>query len=167
MKYTATQTRAYRNTRGQHITYTVGTEISEVKYNQLPAATRSSFIPSSEYKRLHAQPRGKRMHWSVAEHEFAIRTYLDIVTAEGAIPRNELRTRFAEVYPDREYQGVSHTLHQIRTRDIYTYQGGFTTIPVQLLALMHEIAPERFYVTDEELAEANRQLDVALSTALN
>jgi hypothetical protein len=107
------------------------------------------------------------MHWSVAEHEFAIRTYLDIVTAEGAIPRNELRTRFAEVYPDREYQGVSHTLHQIRTRDIYTYQGGFTTIPVQLLALMHEIAPERFYVTDEELAEANRQLDVALSTALN
>jgi hypothetical protein len=32
---------------------------------------------------------------------------------------------------------------------------------------MHEIAPERFYVTEEEIAEANRQLDVTLAAALN
>jgi hypothetical protein len=168
MNYTAIKTTCYRTPKGKFITTPVGAEVSEAKYMRMPSATRSSFIPSREYKALYAKPANtKRIHWSVAEHEFAIRTYLEIVTDEGSIPREELRTRFSENYPEREYQGVSHTLHQIRTRDIYTYQGGFTSIPLQLLALMHEIAPERFYVTEEEIAEANRQLDVTLAAALN
>jgi len=154
MKFIATQTITCRQPNGKLVTILrKGEEVSSSNARKLSTAHRAT-LTAIEAPRT-------RMEWSSEQAAFAVDTYLDIVSADGVIDRDELSSRFHAKYPERGYQGVSHALHQIRTRDIFTYQGGFTTICSAILRAMYDQDPagNRFFLTDSEIAsiEAERE----------
>ena len=154
MTYVATRTITRRLPNGKLVTVLRrGAEVSAAAARKLSA---QHFATLQQVER-----KASRLPWSTEQAAFAVDTYLEIVGPDGVIDREELSSRFHAKYPERGYQGVSHALHQIRTRDIFVYQGGFTSICSAILRAMYDYDPEgkRFFLTSDEIAaiEAERQ----------
>ena len=154
MTYVATRTITRRQPNGKVVPILVkGAEISNAKARTL---SPQHFATLRKVER-----KGTRLTWNAEQAAFAVDTYLDIVAPDGVIDRDELSARFHAKYPERGYQGVSHALHQIRTRDIFVYQGGFTTICAAILKAMYDadVEGKRFFLTEAEIAtiEAERE----------
>ena len=161
LTYKCTQLVNYRTPNGKMQTIKPKAVVTREVYLSIPTSQRSR-LELIEPKRT----TNARLSWSTDEAEFAVDTYLDLVDPSvGVIDRTLLAERFIERFPERGYQGVSHAVHQIRTRDIYVYQGGFTSICGSILRAMYDADPEgkRFYLTESEIAtiEAEREAILA------
>ena len=157
LTYKCTQLVNYRASNGKMHTISPKAIVSREVYLAVPTSQRNRFQLIEPKRTSNA-----RKAWSADEAEFAVDTYLERVDpSEGVIDRTVLAERFIERFPERGYQGVSHALHQIRTRDIYVYQGVFTSICGSILRAMYDADPEgkRFYLAEQEIAsfEAERE----------
>lgn len=97
--------------------------------------------------------RAKSIAWTRDELELVVNLYLEMVNPDGTYDATLLLARHAEVYPARDGQGVHQAAQQVRCYDTFVPQEGFTDISVEMLKVLADADPERFWTAVEVLLE--------------
>jgi hypothetical protein len=155
LTFKVNDTFAIRQLNGKVHEYKKGRVLSAETYNKLGEEFKARCKAVGEkVKAPKAEgQRNTRNPWTRAEYENLVELYLEHIRPDGTADHTLIASLHCETFPERAHSGAHMAVDQIRAHDAYVPQVGLESATVNLLGVLADTDPERFWVAVEMLLE--------------